>query len=162
MTTAVKLPAAVGSVVKVTVSELADADVTLPTAPSLKATESLDVVAEKPMPAMVIVDALLARLVVFGVIEYRWIRDRGDLHMEVPLATPSTVTIAVKMPLAVGFVVKVTVSEVADALVTVPTAPLLKLTLSLAAVGSKAKPLIIREGADRNRMAVLEVTVCSW
>ena len=60
-----------------------------------------------------------------------------------PLLTPSTVTTAVRLPLAVGSVVKVTVRELDDALVTVPTAPLLKLTLSLAEVGSKVEPVMV-------------------
>ena len=46
----------------------------------------------------------------------------------------------------VGLVENVTVSEVAVAAVTVPTAPSLNVTVLLAAVGSKPKPLIVSVG----------------
>lgn len=49
---------------------------------------------------------------------------------------------AVKFPSVVGFVAKATVSKVAAAVVTMPTAPLLKATVLLAAVRSKPKPLM--------------------
>ena len=55
----------------------------------------------------------------------------------VPLVFPSVVTIAVRFPAAVGVCVKVTVSEVAVAAVTVPVAPSLKVTELLPGVGSK-------------------------
>src|SRR5262249_53496486 len=54
VTTGVKLPALVGLVVNVTVSEVALAVVTLPTAPPLKTTVLLPGVAEKPTPLMMI------------------------------------------------------------------------------------------------------------
>lgn len=53
------------------------------------------------------------------------------------------VTTAVNGPAEVGLVENVTVSEVALAVVTVPTAPLLNTTVLLAAVGSKPKPLMV-------------------
>ena len=61
--------------------------------------------------------------------------------MAVPLVTPSVVTMAVSGPALVGFVVNVTVSEVAVAAVTVPAAPSLKATV-FTPEGSKPKPLI--------------------
>ena len=61
----------------------------------------------------------------------------------VPLLTLSVVTTAVRLPAVVGLVENVTVSEVAVAAVTVPTAPLLKTTVLLAAVVSKPKPLMV-------------------
>ena len=66
----------------------------------------------------------------------------------------------------VGLVENVTVSEVAVAAVTVPTAPLLKTTVLLAAVGSKPKPLMVIVVALAARLAVLlvttGVTVATW
>ena len=69
VTTAVRLPALVGFTENVTVSEVAVAAVTLPTAPSLKTTELLWplLVASKPVPAMEIVVALAARLALLAV-----------------------------------------------------------------------------------------------
>lgn len=52
------------------------------------------------------------------------------------------VTIAVRLPAVVGLVLKVTVMDVAEALVTVPTAPLLNTTVLLPGVKSKPRPLI--------------------
>jgi hypothetical protein len=49
--------------------------------------------------------------------------------MALPLARLLVVTMAVRVPAEVGLVEKVTVSEVAVAEVTVPTAPLLKTTV---------------------------------
>ncbi len=57
------------------------------------------------------------------------------------------VTTAVRLPAVVGLVENVTVSAVEVAAVTVPTAPLLNVTVLLAAVGSKPKPLIVIRGA---------------
>ena len=61
------------------------------------------------------------------------------------MLTPSTVTVASRgVPLATLLSpVRLTVSVVLVAAVTVPVTPLLKVTLSLAAVGSKAVPLIV-------------------
>src|SRR2546421_664539 len=60
-----------------------------------------------------------------------------------PLLTPLVVTTAVKLPSAVGLVENVTVSDVAVAAVTVPTAPSLNTTVLLLAVVSKSKPLMV-------------------
>lgn len=64
VTKAVKLPALVGLVEKVTTSSVAVAAVTVPTAPLLKTTELLAAVKSKPKPLMVTVSALAAKPVV--------------------------------------------------------------------------------------------------
>ena len=69
------------------------------------------------------------------------------------------VTTAVSLPMAEGWVLKVTVSEVAVAAVTVPTAPSLKTTALPAAVGEKLVPEMVRVGALIARLTVLKVTV---
>lgn len=53
------------------------------------------------------------------------------------------VTTALIAPAAVGGVVKFTVSDLAVADVTVPTAPFVNVTVLFAAVGSNPKPLIV-------------------
>ena len=67
VTTAVMLPVLVGSVEKVTVNWVAVELVTVPTAPLLKVTVLLAAVVSNPVPAMVMVLALIARLLVFNV-----------------------------------------------------------------------------------------------
>lgn len=78
--------------------------------------------------------------------------------MAVPLATPFVVTIAVRMP-AVGLEVIETVRAVAVALVTVPTAPLLKTTVLFAAVVLNPEPAIVSVVRLANCSAALTVTV---
>ena len=68
-------------------------------------------------------------------------------------------TIAVRLPAEVGAVVKVTVSWVAVAAVTVPAAPRLKATVLLAAVGLNPVPAIVRVEPVINRFAVDKSTV---
>ena len=68
------------------------------------------------------------------------------------------VTIAVNATGDVGFVLNVTVSEVVVAAVTVPTAPLLKTTVLLAAAVSKPNPLRDSVVASASRLEVLLVT----
>jgi hypothetical protein len=68
VTTAVKLPPAVGLVEKVTVSCVAEAAVTVPMAPLSNVTELLAAVSSNPKPSMVIVVALAARFAVLLVI----------------------------------------------------------------------------------------------
>src|SRR5580658_1720322 len=118
VTTAVRLPAFFGLVENVTVSEVAVAAVTVPTAPSLKMTVLLAAVVEKPKPVMVTVvavgDRLAVLLVTTGATKATW--------TAVPLLTLSVVTTAVRLPAVVGLTESVTVSEVAVAVVTVPTA----------------------------------------
>ncbi len=68
------------------------------------------------------------------------------------------VTIAVNATGDVGFVLNVTVSEVVVAAVTVPTAPLLKTTVLLAAAVSKPNPLMDSVVSSASRLEVLFVT----
>ncbi len=75
-----------------------------------------------------------------------------------PLAMLLDVTTAVKSPALVGLVVKVTVKDVAVAAVTVPAAPLLNVTLLLAAVKSKPEPLIVMVLESAARLLTLLVT----
>jgi hypothetical protein len=61
--------------------------------------------------------------------------------------------------LALGFVEKVTVNSVAVALVTVPTALLLKVTVLLAAVVSNPEPAMVMVLALIPRLLVFTVTI---
>src|SRR5258708_5546814 len=88
-----------------------------------------------------------------------------------PLLTALVVTEPFKRPVVVGCVVKVTVSDVVVAVVTVPAAPrVVNVTVLLAAVASKLLPLMIRVGALMARAATLavtdgpdaDVTVATW
>ena len=102
---------------------------------------------------MVIVAALAARLAVLLVTTGATVATCTG----VPLLELSDVTTAVRLP-AVGFVENVTVSEVAVAAVTVPTAPSLKTTVLLPGVVSKPEPLMVIVVALAARLAVLTVT----
>ena len=62
VTTAVRIPVVVGAVLKVTVNWVVVAEETLPIAPLLKVMILLDAEGEKPVPLIVNVVALLARL----------------------------------------------------------------------------------------------------
>ena len=133
VTTAVKLPAVTGFLEKLTVNAVAVAPVTFPIAPLLNTTELLAAVVSKPKPSMTMLVALakisLVLLVTTGTTVATCTAG--------PLPMLLDVTTAVRLPALVGLVEKVTVSAVAVAAVTVPTAPLLKTTLLLAAVKSK-------------------------
>lgn len=152
VTTAVKLPARVGLVESVTVSEVAVAAVTVPTAPKLKTTVLLLATVENPTPLNVTVVALAARLVALLVTTGLTVAT----CTAVPTLIPLTLTVAVRLP-AVGFVENVTVSALAVALVTVPTAPLLKVTVLFEVVMSKPNPLIVSVVSSAARLAVLLV-----
>ena len=67
-------------------------------------------------------------------------------------------TTAVKLPAVCGLVENVTISEVAVAVVTVPTAPLLNTTVLLPATVANPKPLIVTVVALIARLEVLLVT----
>ena len=153
MTIAVRLPAVAGLVEKVTVSEVADAAVTVP-APSLNTTVLLPGVLLKPKPLIVTVAASAAKFVVLLVTTGMTVA----ISTAVPLLTPLVVTIAVRLPALVGLVDRVTLSAVDVAAVTVPTAPLFKTTVLLAAVVSKPKPLIVKVVASAASAAALVVT----
>ena len=136
VTTAVRLPAVAGSVEKVTVSEFVVAAVTLPMAPSSKLTVSLLAIGSKPKPSIVMVLALAVKFLALSVTTGVTVATCAA----VPLETLSTIATAVRLPAIAGSVEKVTVSEFVVAAVTLPMAPSLKLTVSLAAVGSNPKP----------------------
>jgi hypothetical protein len=133
---AVKLPALVGLVEKVTVSRVDVAAVTVPIASLLNVTELLPGVGSNPKPAMVMEVASAAKFALLLVMAGRTV---ATCTAE-PLLTEFVVTAAVKLPALVGLVENVTVSDVAVAAVTVPTASLLKVTLLFPAVVSKPKP----------------------
>lgn len=79
---------------------------------------------------------------------------------------PLEVTDAVRAPAAVGLLENVTVRDVADAAVTTPTAPLLKVTAFLEGTTSKPNPLMVTVLAFAARLALLDVmtgvTVATW
>lgn len=154
VTTAVKLPAVCGFLEKVTVSAVAVALVTSPIAPLLSTTELFSGVVSKPKPLITTVAALASSEVVLLVTTGVTVAT----CTAGPLAMLLEVTTAVKLPALVGLVENVTVSEVAVAAVTVPTAPLLNTTLLLAAVRSKPKPLIVIVLASAARLLALLVT----
>ena len=139
VTIAVRLPALVGFVVSVTVSDVAVADAIVPTAPLLNVTELFAAVGSKPNPLIVRVFALASRLAVLpvttGVI--------CAICTAVPLFWLLVVAMTVRLPAVAGRVEKVTVSEVFVAAVTVPTALLLRTTVLREAIGSKPNPLIV-------------------
>ena len=155
VTTAVKVPAVVGLVPKVTVSEVLVALVTVPVAPLLKVTRLFaGVVLSKPAPWMVTVVALAAtavlKLLTTGVIVATW--------TAVPLLTPSLVMVAFKTP-AMSGEGRLTPNPVDEAAVTVPgpvPAPL-KVTPSLSLLESKPKPLMEIPEALAARLALLGV-----
>ncbi len=154
VTWAVRLPAAVGLVEKLTFSEVAVADVTVPTAPLLKVTVLPEAVGLKPKPLIVTLEALAARLaellVITGMTVATWTAAPA-------LVTVLAVTNTGNDPAVVGDVVKVTVSEVGVAAVTLPAAKPLKSTLLLARVELKPKPLMVRVAALAARLVVLLV-----
>ena len=76
-----------------------------------------------------------------------------------PLLIPFVVTTTPRVPRVVGAVLRVTINWVAVALVTEPVAQLLKLTVLLAAIGSKPLPVMVSVVALIARLLVLGVTV---
>lgn len=141
VTTAVRLPAAAGLKENVTVRAVVVAAVTVPTAPLSRATELLAGVGSNPKPLITRVAALTATFAVLVVTTGTTVAT----STAAPLLTLFVVTTAVRLPAVSGRVERVTVSDVAVASVTVPTAPLLKTTVLLAEVVSKPKPLIVNE-----------------
>src|SRR5258708_26966096 len=93
---------------------------------------------------------LVVLLVTAGVIVPTW--------TAAPLLWLLVVTTPVRLPTAAGPVESVTVSVVAVAAVTVPTAPTLKVTVLLAAVVSKPMPLIVSMVAAKVKLAALLLT----
>lgn len=151
LTTAVKDPAVAGLVEKVTVIDVAVADVTSPTAPLFKVTVLLAIVGSKPNPLITRVAPLAARLAMLLVTTGTTV---ATLIAE-PLSSVLVVTTAVRLPAVVGEVVSVIVNEVAVAVVTVPSASLLNSTSLLAAIGSNPNPEIVMVVALAARLALL-------
>lgn len=135
VTIAVRLPAEVGPVESVTVNKVGVALATVPTAPLLNTTVLLAAVGSNPKPTMVILVALAAKLVVLLVTDGIIVATCVEL-----LLTPFVVITAVSEPAEIGLIEKLTVSDVALAVVTVPTAPLLNTTLLLPTTVLKPKP----------------------
>jgi len=154
VTTAVRFPADVGLVESATLSEVGVADVTVPTAPPLKTTALFAAIKSKPNPLMISVVTpgvtCVEVVVTTGVTAATW--------TGTPLLTPLLVTTAEKLPAVVGVVVKLTVKDVAVAAVTVPTAPLSKMIVSLEEFVSNPRPAMMTELALAARCAVLLVT----
>jgi hypothetical protein len=138
-----------------TVNCVAVAAVTIPTAPLLNTTVLFPGVVLNPNPRIVrvVVDKVIAAVleVTEGITFATW--------TALPLETELVVTTAVRLPTVVGFVSIRTVSDVAVAAVTVPTAPLLKTTVFLAKFVSNPTPLITTLAAPAERLAVLDVTI---
>ena len=124
VTIAVKLPEAVGWLDNRTVKVVAEAAMTVPAAPLESVTALLATVVSKPNPLMVSVIAR-AEMSVVALVTTGFTLATS---IAVQLNTPLEATIAVRLP-ALGLVVNETVSDVAVAAVTVPTAPLLKVTV---------------------------------
>src|SRR5205807_2021177 len=116
-----------------------DANVTVPTAPSLNTTVSFAISGLNPVPLIVIVPAFAFRVAVLIVTTGPAAATEATVATCTgePLLTPLVVTTAVNAPAVVGGVVKCTLSEVVVDEVTAPTAPLLNVTRLLPAVGSK-------------------------
>ena len=139
VTIAVRLPLDVGRVVNVTVSVVAVADVTDPTAPLLKTIVLRDGVGSKAKPVIVSTLAFAAKAVLLTSIDATTV----PTLTEFPLLTALVVTTADRPPTFVGRVESDTESAVAVADVTMPTAPLLNTTVLLPAVVSKPTPMIV-------------------
>ena len=148
VTTAVRLVAVVGVVENVTVNVVAVADVTVPTAPSLNTTVLLAAVESKPNPLIVSVLESAPKsadaLVTTG--------ETTATCTAAPLPNEFEITVAVRFPAAVGGVVIEIVKDDAVAAVTVPTAPLLNVTVLLLAVLSNPKPLTTSVLASEARL----------
>ena len=147
-------PTDVGFVESVTVRTVAVAVVTVPMAPLLSVTALFAAVVSKPNPLIVIVDASAAKFAVLAVTTGRTVA----IFTAEPLETLLTVTTAVRSPTAVGLVENVTVSEVVVAVVTLPTAPLLKTTEFRFAVELNPAPVITTDVALIGKPVLLFVT----
>lgn len=154
VTIAVTLPALVGFVVSVTVSTVAVADAIVPTAPLLNVTELFALVGSNPKPLMVRVDAFARSAAVLLV-------TTGTIVAActaAPLDWLLVVTTAVRLPAVAGRVENVTVNEVFVEDVTLPTAPLFRTNVLLAARRSNPNPLMVSVFESAARDEVLLVT----
>lgn len=154
VTMAVKGPAVSGKVVNVTERLVAVAELTVPTAPLLNVTVLFAAVVSKPIPLMVRVFVLA--LMLFEV-SAATTGTMFAISIAAPLDREFDTTTAVSEPAAVGFVVKVTVNDVAEAEVTVPSAPLFRVTMLLAATESNPRPSIVTVVAFAATVVVLLV-----
>ena len=134
VTIAVRTPAVAGSVEKATVIDVEVAAVTAPTAPLLNVTVLFTIVVSNPMP-------LIVSVFVSAVIGFEISTETTGMMFATctgaPLEYEFVMTVAVSEPASVALVVKVTVSDVADAAVTMPSAPLLSATTLLVDVDSR-------------------------
>ena len=154
VTIAVILPNTLGRVVRDTVRVVSVAAVTAPTAPLLRTTVLRLATGSNPKPLIVTDVAVTPRPAVLLV-------TTGTAFATLtaaPLDRLFVVTTAVRLLLAIGFVLSVTVNEVAVAAVTVPTAPLLRTTVLFDGVGSKPNPVIVRVAAFASRLPLAAVT----
>ena len=97
---------------------------------------------EKPVPVIVIVEALMARIAVLELTVGA--ATMSATSTGVPLVPPFEVTTAVRLPLVLSCVVRFTVNWVDVAEVIAPEAPLLKVTVLLLGVVSNPDPSIIK------------------
>lgn len=153
VTTAVKLPAVTGRVVRLTVKDVEVAAVIDPTAPLSNVMESFANVVSNPSPAMMTELAFAARNALLLVTTGATV----PTCVAVPLA-PFVTTVAFNAPAVVGGVVSVTVNWVAVAAETVPTAPLLNVTVLFEAVVSKPSPSIRSSVSSAGMLAGLLMT----
>lgn len=155
VTMAVNGPAVAGRVVNVIERLVAVAVLTVPTAPLLNVTVLFAAVVSKPIPLMVRVFVLAVILFAVSVVTTGTM---FAISTGAPLESEFDSTTAVSDPASVGFVVNVTVSDVADAEVTVPSAPLFRVTMLLAATESNPSPLMVTVVALAATVVVLLVT----
>lgn len=153
VTTAFSGPAMFGNAANVMLSDVDVAAVIIPTAPLLKLNELLVIVESKPKPAMVRVVVPAANAVVLDVT----VGTTRATCTALPLLRLLVVTMAVRFPTLDGLVDNVKVNKLAVAAVTVPTTPLLKATVLLAAVVENPNPLIVIVAEFAPRFAVLLV-----
>jgi hypothetical protein len=144
-----------GSVPKTTVRDVVEADEMLPTVPLLSVTTLPAAVGSKFAPEITSVAEMLDRVAELG--ETEGGTRTVATTTAVPLDRPKDVTEAERAP-ALGCAEKVTVKDVEDAAVTVPMAPLPRVTTLPAAVGSKFAPEITSVDEVLDRVAVLGVT----
>ena len=152
---AVKGPAVTGRVVNVMERLVAVAELTVPTAPLLNVTVLFAAVVSKPIPLMV-------RVFVLALILFEVSAVTTGIMLATSTATPLErefdSTTAVSELASVGFVVNVTVSDVAEAEVTVPSAPLFSVTMLFVATESNPNPLMVTVVALAATAVVLLVT----
>lgn len=154
VTITVNEPAVAGFVEKVTVIDVALAAVTSPTAPLFRVTLLFAIVVSNPNPLITSDVPLAARFAMLLVTTGMTVAT----FTAAPLSSVLVVIMAVRSPAVVGDVERVTVRDVAVAVVTVPTAPLLNTTVLFAATGSKPNPAIVIEVELAARLALLVET----